>query len=40
MRLIHHIARAWRRLSLAFAFWLGLNYSWRLAWIKAERRDA
>lgn len=28
------------RLQLALRFFLQLNYSWRLAWIKADRREA
>lgn len=26
------------RFCLAVRFWLALNYTWRLAWAKAERR--
>lgn len=29
--------RALKRLALAVKFWLGLNYTWHLAWVKAER---
>ena len=37
MRLIRAMARLWLRFWRAVRFWHFLNYSWRLAWIKAER---
>lgn len=37
MRLIRTLARLWLRFWRAVRFWLYLHYSWRLAWIKAER---
>lgn len=47
MRLIRSLAFSWSwlralyaRFWLAFAFWLWLHYSWRLAWSKADRRSA
>lgn len=40
MRIAHAMSwplRAMRRLALAGRYWLALDYSWHLAWIKSER---
>lgn len=37
MRLIRQTGRSIERTLLALRYWHTLNYSWRLAWIKAER---
>ena len=37
MRVIASAARLGTRLFIATRFWWSLDYSWRLAWVKAER---
>jgi len=37
MRALTWPLRALRRLVLAGKYWLALDYSWHLAWTKAER---
>jgi len=37
MRTLTWPMRAIARLALAAKFWLALDYSWHLAWIKSER---
>lgn len=39
MRVITAILKFSRRLYLAVRFFIALQYSWNLAWIKAERRS-
>lgn len=38
LRLILAPARLIARLTLAARYWMALDYTWRLSWIKAERR--
>ena len=37
MRALTWLMRALRRLALAVRYFLALDYSWHMAWIKAER---
>ncbi len=37
MRALTSPMRVIARLALAAKFWLALDYSWHLAWIKSER---
>ena len=37
MRLIRQTGHFIGRTLLALRYWIYLNYSWRLAWIKTER---